>query len=84
MQQGLASLRVTGAEQERPYWLVLLAEAYGKVGRVEEELSAVTEALAFVDKTGVRFYEAELYRLRGERKLAQSSVQSLESGVQKN
>jgi predicted ATPase len=66
MQQGLASLRATGAEQERPYWLVLLAEAYGKVGRAEEGLSALAEALVQVDKTGARFYEAESYRLKGE------------------
>ena len=34
-----------------------------------------------MDKTGERFYEAELYRLRGELTLAQSSVQRLESSV---
>jgi len=36
-----------------------------------------------VDKSGERFYEAELYRLRGELTLAQSRVQRLESSVQK-
>ena len=49
----------------RPYFLALLAEAYGKVGQVEEGLTALAEALALVDKTGERFYEAELYRLKG-------------------
>jgi predicted ATPase len=57
----------------------VLAEACGKVGWVEEGLTVLTEALAFVDKTGTRVYEAELYRLKGE--LLQSSVQSLESRV---
>ena len=38
----------------------------GKQGRSEEGLSVVAEALAAVDKTGERFYEAELYRLKGE------------------
>ena len=52
------------------------------MGRVEEGLSVVAEALALVDKIGVRFYEAELYRLKGELTLAQSSV-SLKSRVQK-
>jgi predicted ATPase len=46
---------------------------YGKRGQVEEGLAAVTEALTLVDKTGERFYEAELYRLKGEL--------SLQSGV---
>ena len=36
-----------------------------------------------VDKSGERFYEAGLYRLKGELTLAQSSVQRLESSVQK-
>jgi adenylate cyclase len=34
-----------------------------------------------VDKTGERYYEAELYRLKGELTLQQSDVQSLESRV---
>ena len=48
------------------YFLVLLAEAYGKAGQAEEGLSALVEALTVVDKSGERFYEAELYRLKGE------------------
>jgi class 3 adenylate cyclase/predicted ATPase len=63
---GLAAYRATGAELERSYFLGLLAEAYGKVGRHEEGLRVVGEALAEVHKHGVRFYEAELYRLKGE------------------
>ena len=78
--QGLAAYRATGAELVRPYYLALLAEAYGKVGQVEEGLDVLAEALASVDKTGERFYEAELYRLKGELTLATvSSVQGLES-----
>jgi predicted ATPase len=49
----------------------------------ERGLCTLTEALAVVSKTGERWYEAELYRLRGELTLAQSSVQSLGSSVQK-
>ena len=37
----------------------------GKKGRAEEGLNMVAEALAVVDKTGERIYEAELYRLKG-------------------
>jgi predicted ATPase len=63
------------------YWLALLAEAYGKVGRAEEGLSALAEALGQVDKTGARLHEAELYRLKGEL-LFQSCLQSRKSRVQ--
>ena len=66
MRQGLAAHRATGAEEHRPFFLALLAEAHGRAGQVEEGLSVLTEALAAVDKTGERVYEAELYRLKGE------------------
>ena len=54
-----------GRRVARPYFLALLAEAYGKAGQAEEGLTRVAEALTLVDKTGERFYEAELYRLKG-------------------
>jgi predicted ATPase len=66
IRQGLAAQQVTGTELYRPYWLALLAEAYGKVGRAAEGLTALAEALVTVDKTGERSAEAELYRLKGE------------------
>ena len=75
--------RATGAKILDAPRLALLAEAYGKVGQVGEGLSALAEALAVADSTGERIYEAELYRLRGELTLAQSSVQCLESSVRK-
>jgi predicted ATPase len=75
MQWGLAAYRETGAKLTRPYYLALLARGYGKVGQAEDGLSALAEALALVDKTGERYYEAELYRLKGELTLTQSSSQ---------
>jgi predicted ATPase len=50
----------------RPYFLTLLAEAYGKAGQEEEGLKALAEALSLVDKTGARVCEARLYRVKGE------------------
>jgi predicted ATPase len=75
LRQDLVAYRATGSEIYRPYWLALLAEAYGQVGRAEEGLTALAEALAVVDKTGERWYEAELYRLKGELTLQQFKVQ---------
>src|SRR5262249_3447767 len=83
LRQGLAAFRASGMEEMQTYSLARLAEAYGKGGQVEEGLAAVAEALEFVDRTEERFYEAELYRLKGELTLAQSSVQGLASSVQK-
>jgi predicted ATPase len=75
MQQGLAAYRAIGSQLSLPYHLALLAEAHRKVGRAEEGLSVLAEALAAADRTGERAYEAELYRLKGELVL-QSGVQS--------
>ncbi|MBI3800334.1 MAG: tetratricopeptide repeat protein, partial [Deltaproteobacteria bacterium] len=66
IRQGLAAHRATGAENARPHYLALLAEGYEKVGQAEEGLNTLVEALATVDKTGERYYEAELYRLKGK------------------
>ncbi len=45
MHQGLAARRTTGSELAQPYFLALLAEAYGKIGQEEQALSLLTEAL---------------------------------------
>ena len=50
-------------------------------GQGEEGLSVLAEALAVVDKTGERLYEAELYRLKGTITL-QSQVLGLKSRVE--
>ena len=75
---GLAGFRATGAESSTPYCLALLAETHGSCGQAGEGLKVVDEALAIADRNEERFYEAELYRLKGELTL-QSRVQSLES-----
>jgi class 3 adenylate cyclase/predicted ATPase len=69
--QGLAAHRATGAEVEKPYFLALLAEAYGKIGQPEKGLSVLVEALAIVDNNGGRYWEAELYRHKGDLLLMQ-------------
>jgi predicted ATPase len=80
LHQGLAAWQATGAGVEQPYFLALLAEAYGKAGQVEEGLTVLAEALTVVDKSGERFYEAELYRLKGELLLAQAREQARGNG----
>jgi len=71
--QGMRDYRATGAELGRPYFLALLAEAYGIVEQPEAGLMVLTEALTLVDTTGERWYEAALYRLKGELLLQRSS-----------
>ena len=61
-----------------PYFLVLLAEAYGNVGQANEGLEILTAASPVVDK-GERYWEAELYRVKGELLLAHSTAQHAEA-----
>jgi predicted ATPase len=66
IRHGLATYQSVGAGIYQSYHLALLAEAYGKAGQAEEGLGALAEALTVVNKTGERFFEAELYRLKGQ------------------
>ena len=79
IQQGLAAYRATGATRDRPYHLALLAEASAQVGQTTEGLEALAEALATLAKSGARWWEAELHRLRGELLLQHAVAQPEEA-----
>ncbi len=81
IREGLAALQATRSEVWRSHFLALLAEAYGKAEQVEAGLTTVVEALAFVERTEERFYEAELYRLKGELLLQQSPDNATEAAA---
>ena len=46
--------------------LGLLAWAHGKIGQMEKAFGVLAEAFEVVEQNGERFYEAELFRLKGE------------------
>jgi predicted ATPase len=71
--QGTMDYHATGAESHRSYFLALLAETHGTRRQPEAGLTVLAEALTHVDTTGERWYEAEIYRLKGELLLQQSS-----------
>ena len=63
---GLEEWGATGAVLIRPYYLARLAEALARSGCFPDALDTVAEALATVERTGERWYEAELHRLQAE------------------
>jgi predicted ATPase len=73
MHQSMRAFRATGAELLRPYFLALLAEAHGTMEQPEAGLTALAEALTLAETTGERWYEPELYRLKGALLLQQNS-----------
>jgi DNA-binding winged helix-turn-helix (wHTH) protein/tetratricopeptide (TPR) repeat protein len=63
---GLAQYRATGARLLVPYFLSFLAEGYSQQGKVNEARQAVDEALDLTATTIDVFWDAELYRLKGQ------------------
>ncbi|HEX6016309.1 MAG TPA: hypothetical protein VFY87_31790, partial [Geminicoccaceae bacterium] len=70
IRQGIAAYRATGSSHFDPYFLGLLAQAQHCDGHVAEAEATVAEALDLAHRTGERYYEPELFRLRGELLLA--------------
>jgi predicted ATPase len=66
IRDGLASTEATGTRVSAPLFLTLLAEALALAEKIEEGLVALDEALAQAASSGVRGWDAEIHRLRGE------------------
>jgi predicted ATPase len=66
IQQSLAQFRARGDVQTIPHALTVLAQVYGQVGKPQEGLEALAEALVVLERTNERRREAEVHRLRGE------------------
>ena len=71
-EEGIALIREGIVEWEdnlsrilSPVYLGILAQAYEQRGMVEEGLQTIEIALDFVEESGIRINEAELYRLNG-------------------
>jgi predicted ATPase len=79
LRHALVRWEATGSQAARPQMLGLLAEAEQEAGRPEEALRLLDDALDQVDRTGERYGEAELHRLRGESLLALSPPQAAEA-----
>src|SRR5262249_51216595 len=80
---GVSASHTIGAQLFMPYVLSLLAEGYRQQGKVAEARQVVDEALSLTATNFDVFWEAELYRQKGELTLAQFNVQRLESRVKK-
>ena len=76
MRQALDGWRASGAKLVVPYFLLLLTEAYAVFGQTEAGLTTVDEALSAAHNSGERWFEAEMYRLRGELLLKQERAET--------
>lgn len=77
---GLSATRATGAITNNTSTLALLAEIYLRGNKIDEGLAAIEEAQKLAVTGGELFWQAELFRLKGELLLRRSgeSVQEAE------
>src|SRR5918996_369742 len=81
MISGLSAARATGAGINNTFTLALLAEIYLRKKRFGEGLAAIEDAQKIALTQGELFWQAELFRLKGELLLGQSE-QSLNEAEQ--
>ena len=66
MRAHMSQLQTGGSEYITDRGLTFVATALGRAGRFEEALATLEEAFLFIERTGQRYYHAELHRLKGE------------------
>jgi len=71
LRDGAAAYRATGTELWTPHFIALLARACETAGQIEEALTLLDDALRIVERTGLRWLEAELTRHKGQLLLRQ-------------
>jgi class 3 adenylate cyclase/predicted ATPase len=64
MEDGVAALRATGVVYHLPHRLGMRAQTLALAGRQAAAIEAIEEAVASVEATGERWYEAEILRLK--------------------
>jgi class 3 adenylate cyclase/predicted ATPase len=75
---GSTAYRVTGAELAMPFYTALLAGACEMAGEIDEGLSLLDDALQSIERTGERWFAAELNRQKGQLLLRQGHIEAAE------
>ena len=77
----LPAWQASGAELNIVFFLGGLAEAHHAAGHNEQALETVDRAIAHAEQHGEHWYDAELYRRRGEWRLQQAGAASANAGA---
>jgi predicted ATPase len=78
LRSGMAAYRATGAEVWTPYRIALHARACEIAEQVEEGLTLLNDALQIVERTGERWFSAELNRHKGQLLLREGQTEAAE------
>jgi predicted ATPase len=79
VRQGITALRATGQALAVPFLFTLLADVADHLGRTADGLQALAEAHALMEQHEERWWEAEVYRLRGVLLLRQPGMPQVEA-----
>jgi class 3 adenylate cyclase/predicted ATPase len=79
VRQGITSLRATGGALGVPFLCTVLAEVADHLGHTADGLQALAEAHILVEQHEERWWEAEIYRLRGVLLLRQPGTPQAEA-----
>jgi predicted ATPase len=66
MEAGIAGFRRSGGVPRLQYTIALLAQGYSRMGRTEDALGILNEALAHIERSGEKVGQAEMLRIKGE------------------
>ncbi|MFN8475370.1 MAG: AAA family ATPase [Anaerolineae bacterium] len=74
IQQGAAAWQAMGTVALRVLQMIVLIRAYRAAGQIEQARRVVTEELTLVERNGLHYGEAKLWRLKGELLLSGENV----------
>jgi predicted ATPase len=77
--EGISACDARGFILGRYFYLALLANGQLRSGKVDDGLDTLDRAESLIRKTGSRWCEAEIYRLRGDLQLARSTKPEAET-----
>ena len=78
LRSGSTAHRATGAEMLTPYHIALVAAACEITGQIVEALTLLDDALQIVERTGERWFAAELNRHKGQLLFRQGHTEAAE------
>lgn len=73
---GLAQLSTQRFNVYTPFFLPLLAQGYAQLGRMEDALATIAEAIHLSETTFATYWQAEAYRVKGQLTLQNFQVQA--------
>ena len=78
---GISTYQSTGSRVYLPFFLSHLSGAHAGLGQFDEAWRCIGEAMAAVETTGERWYEAEIHRVTGEIALKLPQLGSSQAGA---